>query len=259
MNDAPDRALALGPHPLAIRAGDLLLRLRDDVPRVHCVTNAVAQAFTANVLLALGAVPSMTLSPDEIEDFVVEADALLVNLGTFDEGRRQATATAIGAAKKAGIPWVLDPVFIDRSPKRAAFARDLLDMRPDIIRMNQDEAETLFSGEARDQYGFHRFTVATTGPEDVISDGERSVSLSNGHGLMAKVTAMGCAGGAVMAAFRAVHDDGFEAAAAALLVMGIAGEMAGETAAGPGSFKSSFLDELAALTPDTIMSRARIT
>ncbi|MGB9364572.1 MAG: hydroxyethylthiazole kinase, partial [Xanthobacteraceae bacterium] len=47
-------------------AADILMRLRARSPRVHCITNAVAQAFTANTLLAAGAVPSMTLSPDEV-------------------------------------------------------------------------------------------------------------------------------------------------------------------------------------------------
>ena len=59
-------------------------------PRVHCITNAVAQNFTANVLLAAGAVPSMTLSVEEIGPFVAGANALLVNLGTFDHERREA-------------------------------------------------------------------------------------------------------------------------------------------------------------------------
>ena len=40
---------------------DILTRLRARAPRVHCITNAVAQTFTANVLLAAGAIPSMTL------------------------------------------------------------------------------------------------------------------------------------------------------------------------------------------------------
>src|SRR5437764_14347339 len=73
---------------------DILARLRVRAPRVHCVTNSVAQAFTANTLLAVGAVPSMTLSADEIGAFVAGADALLVKLGTFDEERRGATAAA---------------------------------------------------------------------------------------------------------------------------------------------------------------------
>ena len=55
---------------------DILARLRTRGPRVHCITNSVAQAFTANVLLAVGAIPSMTLSPREVSDFSARADAL---------------------------------------------------------------------------------------------------------------------------------------------------------------------------------------
>ena len=70
-------------------------------PRVHCITNAVAQNFTANVLLAAGCVPSMTLSPEEIGPFVAGAQALLVNLGTFDSERREATEIAVETAARA--------------------------------------------------------------------------------------------------------------------------------------------------------------
>ena len=54
------------PVELADIAADMLARLRTRAPRVHCITNSVAQQFTANVLLAAGAVPSMTISPEEI-------------------------------------------------------------------------------------------------------------------------------------------------------------------------------------------------
>ena len=107
-------------------AADILERLRQRRPRVHCITNAVAQNFTANVLLAAGAVPSMTIAQKEVRAFAARADALLINLGTFDPERQKASLAAIGVANKAGIPWVLDPVFIDRSPPRAAFAKTLV-------------------------------------------------------------------------------------------------------------------------------------
>ena len=67
-------------------AASMLERLRARSPRVHCITNSVAQTFTANALLAAGCVPSMTLAAEEIGAFVGKADALLVNLGTFDAG-----------------------------------------------------------------------------------------------------------------------------------------------------------------------------
>src|SRR5688572_32212282 len=86
---------------------DILARLQASSPRVHCITNAVAQNFTANVLLAAGAVPSMTLAPDEVADFVTRADALLVNLGTLDRERREAAEVAIARATDERRPWVL--------------------------------------------------------------------------------------------------------------------------------------------------------
>src|SRR3977135_487423 len=88
---------------------DILARLRARAPRVHCITNSVAQAFTANTLLAVGAIPSMTLSADEIGAFVTRADALLINLGTFDEERREATAAALEVARERRTPWVVGP------------------------------------------------------------------------------------------------------------------------------------------------------
>src|SRR5256885_13801831 len=97
---------------------DILARLRVRAPRVHCITNSVAQTFTANTLLAVGAIPSMTLSADEIGAFVARADALLVNLGTFDEGRRDATAAALEVVSERRTPWGADPGVVDRPQAR---------------------------------------------------------------------------------------------------------------------------------------------
>src|ERR1700719_448209 len=91
---------------------DVLALIRRRAPRVHCITNSVAQAYTANMLLAAGAIPSMTISREEIAAFAAGADALLVNLGTFDAERRTAVELALGAKgrrRKATRPWVLDP------------------------------------------------------------------------------------------------------------------------------------------------------
>ena len=115
-----------------------LQRLRERRPRVHCITNVVAQNFTANMLLAAGAVPSMTIAQKRSRAFAARADALLINLGTFDSERAKASLAAVGVATKAGIPWVLDPVFIDRSAPRAALqvARGL---KQRAVRLNSAE------------------------------------------------------------------------------------------------------------------------
>ena len=245
-------------------AADILMRVRARGPRVHCITNSVAQTFTANTLLAAGAIPSMTLSADEVGAFVARADALLVNLGTFDAERRDAAAAALEVAGEGRVPWVLDPVFIDRSEPRAAYAKSLVAHKPRAIRLNAAEFAAL-AGAEPDDAALTRTAldtlavVARTGTVDRITDGAQFISIENGHPLMARVTAMGCAASALTAAFVAVESDPFAATAAALLCFGVAGGIAGERAEGPGSFPAALLDALYALDAHTLDEKARVT
>jgi hydroxyethylthiazole kinase len=243
-------------------AAVVLDRLRTRGPRVHCITNAVAQNFTANVLLAAGAVPSMTLSSNEIGAFVSRSNALLVNLGTFDRERREATVIAIEAAAKDNVPWVLDPVFVDRSASRAFFARDLVVLAPQVVRLNHDEFFVLAGTEptraAVSAYARDRKTVVgLSGETDLISDGARVAMIENGHPLMAKVTAMGCAASALIAACLGVEPDAWRATVAGLLIVGVAGELAAAKSQGPGSFAVAILDELHNLDEQRLVTHAR--
>jgi hydroxyethylthiazole kinase len=254
------------PTDLPAITADILALVRARQPRVHCITNAVAQNFSANMLLALGAVPSMTIAVDEIATFVARADALLVNLGTLDPERRAAIELAVTAADTRvpnRVPWVLDPVLVDRSPPRAAFARALVARRPRALRLNAAEFAAL-AGEPPEARSLARYadatasTIGLTGDRDIVADGERTVAILNGDPLMAKVTAMGCAASAVVAACHAVEPDPWQATAAGLLLMAIAGEVAAENARGPGSFAVAVLDALHGLDAATIAQRARI-
>ncbi|GAA0773696.1 hydroxyethylthiazole kinase [Roseibium denhamense] len=242
----------------AEKAARLLDRVRKAAPRVHCITNAVAQPFTANTLLALGAVPSMTIALDEVAGFAASADALLVNLGTLDDERRQAIPAAIRAAKAAGHPVVLDPVFIDRSPGRADYARDLMGMGLDIIKANEAELNALFDTRDGVDDAISRGAVfAITGAEDKIESQGEDFRLINGHQLLVRVTATGCAAGAVLAAFSALEDDKALAAAAGLSVFNIAGEIAAERCGGPGTLVPELLDALYQLSPQDIERRLK--
>ncbi len=244
-------------------AAALLDRLRAHRPRVHCLTNAVAQNFTANVLLAAGCVPSMTLSPEEIGPFVAGANALLANLGTLNRERREATVLAVETATRGNVPWVLDPVFIDRSAPRAAFARTLIASAPKAVRLNGAEFSALADSEPSREtlaaYARDKKTVlGLSGETDLVSDGVRLAAIANGHPLMAKVTAMGCAASALVAAGLAVEPDAWRATAGALLMIGVAGELAATQAAGPGSFAVALIDALYNLDGPTLIARARV-
>jgi hydroxyethylthiazole kinase len=76
---------------------------------------------------------------------------------------------------------------------------------------------------------------------------------------MAKVTAMGCAGSALLTASLAVEPDAFQAAVAALAVIGIAGELAAENSAGPGSFAVAIIDVLHNLDERALAARLKVS
>jgi hydroxyethylthiazole kinase len=272
----PEKALAHAGAPLSHRDGgeveprrlareiaEIFQGLRNAKPRVHCLTNSVAQSFTANLLLAAGAIPSMTVAREEIAHFVRRSGALLVNLGTLDAERRAALPLALDAAASAGVPVVLDPVFVDASPPRLALARDVIAKRPAILRMNGREFEAIAGlsptpSHVREVARAQRCVVALTAATDIVSDGESMIGIRNGHPLMAQVTGMGCAAGALVAALLASGGNPLRSAVAGLAAMGVAGEIAAETARGPGSFAVAILDALSALDGPTLGARARL-
>jgi hydroxyethylthiazole kinase len=231
-------------------AADLLHRVRTRGPQVHILTSTVAQPLSANLLLAVGAQPSMSAAAGEIEAFAERTDALVANLGMLDEARRAALKRALPVVTRRGTPWVLDPVKVERSPDRLAFTRDLLAFAPSVVRANRAEMAALGLGTGP--------VRATTGDVDLVEWEGRTLRIGGGDPLMAHVTAMGCAGTGLVAAFLAVEPDPFAAAVGALTCLKVAGEMAGEDARGPGSFPAAFLDALYALDAERLAQRAKL-
>ena len=234
---------------LPVQAADLLERVRTKSPRVHCLMNTVVQKLVADGLSAVGAIPSMTSSVEEVRAFVRKADALVVNLGTLDRQRGEVIGLALDTAGEARKPWVLDPAHCDYSPLRAAFAQELLARRPAVLRANAAEHPLL--QVPSDVVGVR------TGEADRIALSGKATVVSNGHPFMAKVTGTGCLSGAVIAAFVAVADDPYIAAAAAMLVMGVSAEIAARDAIGPASFGVALLDVLSGLSAEDIAHTAR--
>lgn len=244
-------------------AAAVLAALRARNPLVHCMTNVVVAGFTANVLLAVGASPAMVENDEESAEFAAAADALLVNLGTLSQERVRAMRAATASARTAGTPWVLDPVAVGPLAHRTRLAGDLLADRPTVVRGNPDEVLSL-AGTAGGARGVDSSThpaaavdaaqslavrtggvVAVSGPVDLITDGTALVEVRTGTPLMTKVTGVGCALGALVAACCAVEDSPLVAASAATAVLTVAAEVAERTSSGPGSFASALLDALA--------------
>lgn len=226
--------------------------LRKDGARVHSITNTVAQNFTANVLLACNARPSMTVNPDEVEAFTKRADALHINLGTLDVDRMKAIKTSIDIATQRAIPILVDPVMAHVSPLRAKFALGIV-KQVLILRGNEDEIK-LLEPEINTQT-----CVVKTGVTDQISYQDTKLHVDNGHPIMANVIATGCALGGLITALSTKSKGPQSASMAALLWFGIAGEIAAEKSQGPGSFSPCFIDTLHDVSLNELERRAKFS
>jgi len=264
---------------MSISPGATLRELRERKPLVHQITNYVVMNETANATLALGALPVMAHAPEEVEEMVGLASALVLNIGTLSEHWIEAMLAAGRAASARGIPVVLDPVGAGATAYRTDTARRILDeVRVTVLRGNPGEVATLVGAKAevrgvesmsiglepaalaREAARGLGLVASVTGPIDNVSDGERSLAVANGHPLLAAVTGTGCISSALTGCFLAAKpEEPLEAAAEALAALGVAAEDAAEGAAGPGTFHARLYDALAALDPETLDGRARIS
>lgn len=251
--------------------------IRERRPLVHNITNLVVTNTTANALLALGASPAMVEGSDEVAEFVAISAALVVNLGTMSADRAAAIRLAVAAAQHAGTPWVLDPVAVGVMRYRSLLARDLLAHAPAAIRGNASEILSLEGSEDGMAHGVDSSAasdaavaaaqrlarsigaaVAVTGAIDYVTDGTQTISIHNGHPMMARVTGLGCTATAIVGACLAVEPDHLLATVCGLAITAVAGEIAAERARGPGSLQLEILDTLHQLDAAALAARLRL-
>lgn len=254
-----------------------LQAVRHQHPLVHNITNYVVMNSTANLLLSVGASPVMAHAVEEVEEMAGIAGALVLNIGTLSAPWIVAMRKAGAVAKRRGIPIVLDPVGAGATIYRTETASLLTrEVQPSIIRGNASEILALAGGTSGTQGVDSRHpveaargaaaalaksagaVVSVTGPEDFITDGRREARVQNGHPLMARITGTGCAATAITGAFAAVTPDPFVAATAALVVFGIAGELAAEGNPRPGTFAVRLADALDEVAAEHIRRAARV-
>lgn len=251
-----------------LRAAHAALRAR--TPLVHCLTNTVVQAITANALLAAGAAPAMVDAPEEAGDFAAVASAVLVNVGTLNARTAESMRRAVRSATAAGTPWVLDPVAVGGLAFRTRLATELLELRPTVVRGNASEVLALAgagaggrgvdstdsadaaAGPATALAGRTGGIVAVSGEVDLVTDGRRTVRVGGGSALLTRTTGAGCALGALVAAYVAATEDPLTGTVAAHAHVALAAEIAADVADGPGTFAPAWLDALDALDGNSL-------
>lgn len=260
---------------------EALTLLRSKKPLVHHITNYVTVNDCANICLAIGGSPIMADAIEEVADIVAISSSLVINMGTLNERTVKSMLAAGIKANECGVPVIFDPVGAGASPFRNKTALTLLDkINFSIIRGNLSEIRFL----ADNHIGTNGVDVSaadlnedatdivkrcatklgcvviSTGKTDVISDGNRTILIQNGHEMLSNVTGTGCMCTTLVGAFCGDNSDMLTAAASGILCMGIAGELAfvRSEEQGVGSFRTSIIDEISKLNEQTLKRKALI-
>lgn len=247
-------------------------------PLCHNMTNLVVQNFAANVCLASGSSPIMSNNGNEAPELAEFGGALVVNMGTVTSESLSNYLLAMKAYNAALNPILFDPVGAGATTIRKEAVKKLTaNGFFDVIKGNEGEIRTVFGGADTKQRGVdsgpspstpqdkaklvtelarrERNIVLMTGSTDFLSDGVRTVAISNGTPLLGQVTGSGCALGSTIASYVTVHrQDKFLAALAAILHYEIAAERgtAQLNVKGPGTFIPAFLDELSLIKQESL-------
>jgi hydroxyethylthiazole kinase len=260
-----------------MKASEIFERVKKEKPLVHHITNWVTIYDCANMVRAFGALPVMAHAKEESGDMASIASALVLNIGTLTPELVDSMILAGKSANKKGIPVVLDAVGVGATKLRDDKAFLLLnEIKIGIIKGNSSEIAKL-AGENVTTKGVEatkvesnlievakklakerKATVVITGKEDIISNGNQTYLVKNGHAMMGSIVGTGCMAASVIAAFAAVEKDYAFAAAAGLSCYEIAGELAAKSSKGPGSFKENFYDEAYNLTKEKIDKMGKI-
>jgi hydroxyethylthiazole kinase len=257
----------------------LLNKVREVNPLIHNITNVVVTNFTANGLLALGASPVMAYAAEEVADMAKIAGALVLNIGTLNSTVIESMIIAGKSANEHGVPVIFDPVGAGATLFRTETAKRIMkEVNISVIRGNAAEIANV-AGYQWDIKGVDaghtsgntvelailtakkfKTVVVITGKDDVISDGQTTYVVHNGHPILTKVTGTGCLLTSIIGAFAAVESDFVTASTAALVFYGVTAEIAaGKTAnQGPGSFQIELLNQLALVSNDEIVQYSKV-
>ncbi|MCM3177707.1 hydroxyethylthiazole kinase [Cytobacillus horneckiae] len=251
----------------------LFLKLQEETPLIHHITNNVTINDCANATLAIGGSPVMAATMAEADEMASQSDALVINFGTINDQMFEAMVIAAKAANHKGIPVIFDPVGVGATKYRTEKAVEFIQtIQVSIIRGNASEVYSLMgkraktrgvdTGEidmtaidlAKEAAQHFNAIIVISGRLDVIANENSIVQIDNGDVLLTRVTGTGCMTASLIASFAAVADDWYYAAIAGMATMSLAGELAGQKLSdseGMGTFRIKLMDEISKMNAAT--------
>ncbi len=261
----------------------VLKNVEEKKPLVHNVTNYVTVNDCANIVLACGGSPIMADDSDEVCDITSICNSLVINIGTLNARTIKSMIMAGNRANELSHPVVLDPVGAGASELRTQTALGLLktvkfsvvrgniseikaiahdggttkgvdaDVADAVTEDNLDKAITF----ARDLSRSTEAVIAITGAIDIVTNAEKTYVIRNGCKTMSRITGSGCMLTSLIGSFCGANpDDILDATAAAVVAMGLCGELAEKKMAerneGTASFRTYLIDNMSRLTAEIL-------
>ena len=267
--------------------GNCLDNVREKSPLIHNITNYVTVNDVANVLLACGGSPIMADDLGEVEEITSICGGLNINIGTLNSRTIPGMFAAGKKANALSHPVVLDPVGAGASTLRTKTALDLLrQVHFAVIRGNISEIKTLTQGSGKTRgvdadaadtvtdrnldamVDFAKAfaartgaTVAITGAIDLVADDRACYVIRNGRPEMSRITGTGCQLSGIAAAYAAANPGNrTEAVAAAVCLMGLAGELAFarmQPGDGNSTYRNRIIDAICNMDAETLNRGAK--
>jgi len=270
-----------------------LKSIREKNPLTHCITNSVTINDCANAVLAIGGSPFMAEDAEELEEVVTIADVLVINIGKLSKDQVEAMKISAKTANKTNTPIVLDPVGVGVTELRNRTTLDLIEnYNITAIRGNISEIKAIAklvgvidennaakgvdvniddiiteenlpaNGELIKELAKKLdTTILASGPIDILSDGETTISIDNGDDMMPLITGSGCMLSSIVGSCVGGSTP-LEGSLVAILAMNIAGEKARakveEKDEGTGSFRAYLIDYLYKTNAETLANESNI-
>lgn len=264
--------------------GVCLENVRNKSPLIHNITNYVTVNDVANVLLACGGSPIMADEPDDALEITQICNGLNINIGTLNSRTITSMFKAGLKASELGHVLLLDPVGAGASSLRTNTALRLIkEIKFDVIRGNASEIKTLALGsgtthgvdaDKADSVSDENLAfminfvknfaqssgsiIALTGAIDLVSDSSKCYVIRNGRPEMGRITGTGCQLSGIMTAFISANPDNkLESSAAAVALMGLAGELAFKDGVGNSSYRNNIIDGIYNMTSERLDKGAK--
>ena len=273
--------------------GETLNDIQEKNPLTHCITNSVTINDCANAVLAIGGSPFMAEDAEELEEVVTIADALVINIGKLSKTQVEAMHISAKTANKTNTPIVLDPVGVGVTELRNRTTMNLIEnYQMTAIRGNISEIKAIAklsgvidennaakgvdvniddiiteenlaaNGEIIKELASKlNTTILASGPIDILSDGETTISIDNGDDMMPLITGSGCMLSSIVGSCVGGSTP-LEGSLVAILAMNIAGEKARAKVdandEGTGSFRAYLIDYLYKTNAESLVNESNI-